>query len=118
MAASGPKPTLQQLAKKHNIHFDGPPTYPFRCPEEWPASRGTIATHVQTLGREQWDQYRASVSCDALDRPWREQLEMQRRAEVTARVAQTCLYERRNEAEWRERIEARVLARLTVQVAW
>ena len=116
MSASSSKPTLRKLIKKHKIHFDSPVNFPFTRPEQWPASRGSIVKDVQGLGQTPYLGYQESIGHDAFHRPWREQL--RRRAERLAEEAERCLSERRNEAEWRARIEEKVLARLSIEVAW
>lgn len=110
------KPPLRRLIKKHKIRFDAPINFPFTPPEQWPANRGSIVKDIQGLGQTPYHQYQESIGHDTFHRPWREQL--RRRADCIAEEAERCLWERRNEAEWRARMEEKVLARLSVEVAW
>jgi hypothetical protein len=117
-----PKPNAKlkhrQLLEQFHIHFDSPVQWPFAFPEHWPASRGGIVEDIRTLGRMSYDEYQARIKGDhdTVLRPWRAQL--RRRAEQVAALAQTCRAERDNEAEWRGTLEAKVLARFEVEVAW
>ena len=116
MSAPSSKPTLRKLIKKHKIHFDSPVNFPFTRPEQWPTNRVSIVEVVQGLGQTPYLGYQESIGHDTFHRPWREQ--MRRRADRLAEEAERCLSERRNEAEWRARIEEKVLARLSIEVAW
>lgn len=106
----------RRLIKKHHIRFDRPIETPFSRPASWPIARWTVVKHVQSLGAERYGPYKESISCDALHRPWREQA--RRRAKRTADLCQRCLEERKNESGWRFSVEAEVMARMTIEVAW
>lgn len=72
--------------------------------------------HIQNLGKEQYSSYHASINCDDIRRPWREQV--LRRAKHIAQLANRCLADRKNEPGWRFTVEVEVMARMSVEVAW
>ncbi|KAK3297244.1 uncharacterized protein B0H64DRAFT_431222 [Chaetomium fimeti] len=115
MASSSKIPKRRRLIKKYKIRFDGPAESPFQSPENWPAARDNLVRSVQSLGQTEYHRYQASISCDSLHRPWREQV--RRRAKRVAVKAQTCLANRKNESGWRFEVETEVMARMSIEVA-
>ncbi|KAK3898509.1 hypothetical protein C8A05DRAFT_18929 [Staphylotrichum tortipilum] len=110
------KPTLPQLIKKYNIHLDTTPIeLPFTRPKQWPVGRGSVVEDILALGETRYDEYKVSFDYDTFHRPWRGQLRC--RAERVAAIAQECMSERKNETEWRARLEEIVMARLSTEVA-
>jgi hypothetical protein len=106
----------RRLIKKHHIYFDRPIEAPFSPPASWSTSLWTLVNHVQALGTKRYAGYKESITSDALYRPWREQA--RRRAERTAALSQRCLEDRKNESGWRFSVEAEVMARMSIEVAW
>jgi hypothetical protein len=75
-----------------------------------------VVKDVQICEQKRYHSFQQSVGHDVFHRPWRAKL--RRLAKSLAADAQRCLDERRNEAEWRDRIESQVLGRLSIEVAW
>jgi hypothetical protein len=111
--ASNPKALQRRLMKKYNIHFDGPEP---GINSSWPVTRKTIFEHIQKLGKTEYHRYQESISCDVLQRPWKEQV--RQRAERTVETVKSCLDGRKNEAGWRLAVEPIILKRISYEVAW
>ncbi|KAK0620777.1 hypothetical protein B0T14DRAFT_522131 [Immersiella caudata] len=107
--------TQRRLIKDHGIRFDNPIEDSFHPPASWPDTRKTLVKHVQSLGVRRFQDYKESVSCDALHRPWRGQA--RRRANRTANLSQRCLEDRKNESGWRFSVETEIMKRMSIEVA-
>ncbi|KAK5994182.1 hypothetical protein PT974_07625 [Cladobotryum mycophilum] len=105
--------TQRRLMNKHKVKFLGP--IESLREEDQPANYRTIVSHIRQLGRTDFAQYHESITVDANERPWREQI--RRRAQRIAGLAKRCLEARKNETGWRMALESEVVARFTVEVA-
>lgn len=98
-------------AEKHGIRHIG-----YAKKADWPSSHTKILNDIKALGDTGASEYRAQVTVDSSEKPWR--VDNVYRARELAAVMQKLSNEDRNEPGWRLYAEFMIFYRFTVEVTW
>lgn len=103
--------TRRERADEFNIQFLGPVT---SC--RWPETHSRLFEDVQKLGKQEFAQYRESISVDSIEKPWRARVSL--RAKRLAAMGFKYRDEGHKEKSWRLNVEPEVFQRFSFEVVW
>jgi hypothetical protein len=93
-----------------------PQRFCLQRPGNVPLEHITKFTHIQQLGKINYDSYAFQPRADTINRPW--EPENQLRARRIRQKAELCNSSYQNEDGWRMELENRVFERFEMEVAW